>query len=166
MDFYKKFKETRDLLETNEKYQPRKREMPCCTNLGIICVEIIIILLVIYCFLLLTMICMLNYVLVGVFVFSTIKIWKTLEKIRKKLGFKYKTKDFNKFMKKENATVYSKMDFPIKLEWEKEGRWLVFILESKDDTFEQMIADRRELMFKQNDKKSQEEFAKIMNKYC
>ena len=140
--------------------------MPCCTNLGIICVEIIIILLVIYCFLLLTMICMLNYVLVGVFVFSTIKIWKTLEKIRKKLGFKYKTKDFNKFMKKENATVYSKMDFPIKLDWEKEGRWLVFILESKDDTFEQMIADRRELMFKQNDKKSQEEFAKIMNKYC
>ena len=57
-------------------------------------------------FLLFTMICMLNYVLVGVFAYSTIKIFKILEKMRKKIGFKYKTKDFVKFMKKENATVY------------------------------------------------------------
>lgn len=152
--FYKNFKETKKLLETNTKYQPRKREMPCCANFGIIILEIIVILLVIYSFLLLTMVCMLNYVLIGVFAFCTIKLYKILEKMRKKLGFKYQTKDFVKFMKKENATVYSKLDEPIKLQWEKEGRWLEFIIENKDATFEQMIADRRDEMFKRSDVKA------------
>jgi len=69
-------------------------------------------------------------------------------------------------MKKENATVYQKMDEPIKLQWEKEGRWLEFIIENKDATFEQMIADRRDEMFKRADGKAQREFAKIMNEYC
>lgn len=57
------------------------------------------------------------------------------------------------------------MDFPIKLQWEKEGRWLEFIIETEEDTYEQMIADRRELIFKQNDLKAQDEFADIMNNY-
>jgi len=57
-------------------------------------------------------------------------------------------------MKKENATVYSKLDEPIKLQWEKEGRWLEFIIENKDATFEQMIADRRDEMFKRSDVKA------------
>jgi len=146
--FYRNFKETKKELENNIKYQPRKREMPCCYNFGILMLELVIIALVVYGFLLLTMLCMLNYILIGVFILCTLKIFKILEKMRKKLGFKYKTKDFAKFLKKENATVYSKMDFGIKLSWEKEGRWLEFIIETKDDTYEQMIADRRELMFK------------------
>lgn len=89
--------------------------MPICYNLGIMLVELAIMLLVIYCFLLLTVVCMLNYVLFGVFCVCIKKIYGILEKMRKKIGVKYKTKDFTKFMKKENATVYSKMDFPIKL---------------------------------------------------
>lgn len=89
--------------------------MPCLTDFGIILLELVIIACVIYMFLLLTMLCMLNYVLFGAFAFCTIKLYKVLEKMRKKVGSKYKTKDFVKFMKKENATVYSKMDFPIKL---------------------------------------------------
>lgn len=139
--------------------------MPQTYDLFIFLIELVIIALVIYAFLLLTMLCMLNYVLIGVFAFSTIKIFKILEKMRKKIGFKYKTKDFDKFMKKENLTVYQKMDFPIKLTWEKEGRWLEFIIEDAERTYEQMIADRRELMFKQGDEFAISEFAQIMNEY-
>jgi hypothetical protein len=89
-----------------------------------------------YTFLLLTVLTMLNYVLFGGFLLCTVKLFKIMEKMRKKAGFKYKTKDFVKFMKKEQATIYSKMDYPVKLEWEKEGRWLEFIIESDEDTYE------------------------------
>ena len=104
--FYRQFLDTKHELENNVKYQPRKRQMPCHYDLGILILEIILIGLVIYTFLLLTVLCMLNYVLFGAFVIVTLKLFKILEKMRKKLGFKYKVKDFVKFMKKENATVY------------------------------------------------------------
>lgn len=146
--FYRNFKETLAELETNSKYQPRKRQVPCYQDLGIILVEIVIVVLVAYAFALLAVLCMMNYVLLAVFVICVKKLIGFLEKIRAKLGNKYKTKDFKKFMQKENDVVYSKLDIPIKLEWEKEGRWLELILEGKDDTYEQLIATRRELIFR------------------
>lgn len=135
--------------------------MPCCANFAMILIEIAVLLVCLYCTLLLSVITMLNYILFFAMLFGLFKIWKVLEKIRKKINVKYRTKDFNKFMKKENDTCYSKLDYPIKLQWEKEGRWIELILEpnqlpieegeDNEDykyTFEQMIADRRELMFK------------------
>ena len=39
----------------------------------------------------------------------------------------------------------------IEVQYEREGQWLEFLLKEDDKMFEEMIADRREKIFKRND---------------
>jgi|APSaa5957512535_1039671.scaffolds.fasta_scaffold133304_2 hypothetical protein len=61
--------------------------------------------------------------------------------------------------------VYDKFDPPIKIECEKEGSWLEFLLKHDDLMFEQLIAERREKIFKDKDTVAIEEMKKILNLY-
>lgn len=110
--------------------------MPCYLDLIVIILELVVIALVCYTFLLITILTMLNIFIFGGFIVAALKIWKVLEKMRVKVGHKYQTKDFNKYMKKQHAIVYSKMEIPLKLDWEKEGRWIQISLEQDDTSFE------------------------------
>ena len=73
------------------------------------------------------------------------------------------TKEFTKFIKEQNETVYSEMK--IRIEYEREGSWLEFLLIEDENMFEQMIADRRERIFRERDNLAIEEMKKILNDY-
>lgn len=53
----------------------------------------------------------------------------------------------------------------IKIEYEREGSWLEFLLIEDENMFEQMIADRRENIFKEKNTQAIEEMKKILNEY-
>ena len=53
----------------------------------------------------------------------------------------------------------------IKIEYEREGSWLEFLLIDDEKMFEQMIADRREKIFQDKDTQAIEEMKKILNQY-
>jgi Zn-finger domain-containing protein len=53
----------------------------------------------------------------------------------------------------------------IKIEYEREGSWLEFLLIDDEKMFEQMIADRREKIFQDKDTQAIEEMKKILNHY-
>ena len=61
--------------------------------------------------------------------------------------------------------MYDKFETPIKIEYEREGSWLEFLLKHDDLMFEQMIAERREKIFKEKDTQAIEEMKKILNLY-
>ena len=61
--------------------------------------------------------------------------------------------------------MYDKFETQIKIEYEREGSWLEFLLVHDDLMFEQMIAERREKIFKEKDTQAIEEMKKILNLY-
>ena len=156
---------TKDALEKNIKFQPRKRTMPFYLDCPIILGEFILMLLVIYVFFLIIQLALFNLVILGILIVFIKRFYVFLEAIRWKLKFNYRTKDFKKFIESQNETVYDKFDTPIKIECEREGSWLEFLLKHDDLMFEQMIAERREKIFKEKDTQAIEEMKKILNLY-
>ena len=130
------YEHTRQELERNIKYQPRKRTCPCYLNLIMCFVELILMLIVIYVFFLIIQLALFNLVILGIlFVFGN-RIYVFLEAIRWKIQFTYRTKEFDKFIKSQNETVYDKFETQIKIECEREGSWLEFLLVNDDLMFE------------------------------
>lgn len=162
---YNAYMNTKDALENNIKYQPRKRTCPCYLNFIMIIVEAILMLLVFYVFFLIIQLALFNLVILGILFVFIKRFYVFLEAIRWKLQFNYRTKDFKVFIESQNNTVYDKFETPIKIEYEREGSWLEFLLKHDDLMFEQMIAERREKIFKEKDTQAIEEMKKILNLY-
>ena len=136
------------MLENNVKYQPRKRKMPCYLEFPLILFECVFLLVIFYFFFLIIQLALFNLVILGILLVFIKKIFQFVEAIRWKCRFQYRTKEFTKFIQQQNEEVYQKLN--IKIEYEREGSWLEFLLVDDEKMFEQMIADRREQIF--NDK--------------
>lgn len=156
---------TKEKLETDIKLQPRKRTCPFCLNLFMIIIEIAIIIFVLYVFFLIIQLALFNLVILGILFVFIRRIYAFLEAIRWKFQFTYRTSEFKKFIDSQNETVYDKFETPIKIECEREGSWLEFLLKHDDLMFEQMIAERRERIFRDKDTQAIEEMKNILNLY-
>jgi hypothetical protein len=53
----------------------------------------------------------------------------------------------------------------IEVQSEKEGQWLEFILKDDEKMFEELIADRREQIFRDDDQTAIKEMGKILEEY-
>merc|ERR1712166_576245 len=122
-------------------------------------------LVIIYVFFLIIQLALFNLVILGILFVFIKRFYVFFEAIRWKLQFNYRTKDFTKFIQSQNDTVYDKFETQIKIEYEREGSWLEFLLKHDDLMFEQMIAERREKIFKEKDTQAIEEMKKILNLY-
>lgn len=102
-------------------------------------------------------------VIIGIIIFGANKLWQFTNGIRWKIEFGYKTRDFITFIEEQNQTVYSKMG--IQIEKEPQGCWLEFLLKSDEKMYEEMIAERREQIFKEKNTSAIEEMKQILNDY-
>jgi|TARA_B110000285_G_C14908440_1_gene506700 hypothetical protein len=53
----------------------------------------------------------------------------------------------------------------IEVQYEREGQWLEFLLKEDEKMFEELIADRREEIFRKNDTTAINEMGKILTEY-
>ncbi len=53
----------------------------------------------------------------------------------------------------------------IEVQYEREGQWLEFLLKEDEKMFEELIADRREEIFRKNDQNAINEMGAILNQY-
>ena len=53
----------------------------------------------------------------------------------------------------------------IEVQYEKEGQWLEFILKDDEKMFEELIADRREQIFRDDDQTAIKEMGSILEEY-
>jgi hypothetical protein len=120
--------------------------MPILIEGPIILIELAFLLIILYIFFLIIQLALFNLVILGILIVFAKKIFQFVEAIRWKCRFSYRTKEFTRFIKDQNETVYN--DMKIKIEYEREGSWLEFLLIEDENMFEQMIADRREEIFK------------------
>jgi len=95
---YNAYMHTKEALENNIKYQPRKRTCPCYLNFIMIIVEAFLMLLVMYVFFLIIQLALFNLVILGILFVFIKRFYVFLEAIRWKLQFNYRTKDFTKFI--------------------------------------------------------------------
>lgn len=106
---------------------------------------------------------MFNLVIVGILFVFFKKIYHFFDAVKEKLLFNYKTKVFDEFIKRQNANVYE--DLKIELVADREGNWLEFVLKDDEQMFEQMIAQRRQEIFRNNETLAIEEMKKILQDY-
>lgn len=137
--------------------------MPFWLEGPIMLTELVFLLIILYIFFLIIQLALFNLVILGILIVFAKKIFQFVEAIRWKCRFSYRTKEFTKFIKEQNETVYSEMK--IRIEYEREGSWLEFLLIEDENMFEQMIADRRERIFRERDNLAIEEMKKILNDY-
>lgn len=137
--------------------------MPILIEGPIILIELAFLLIILYIFFLIIQLALFNLVILGILIVFAKKIFQFVEAIRWKCRFSYRTKEFTRYIKEQNDNVYS--DMKIKIEYEREGSWLEFLLIEDENMFEQMIADRREKIFRDRNNFAIEEMKKILNEY-
>ena len=143
--------------------QPRKRKMPCWRLTIINFFEWTLLLIIIYIFFLIIQLALFNLVIVGIIWVFITKIYQFLEAFKEKWKFNYRTKDFTAFIELQNQTVYHDLD--IEIQTDREGNWLEFLLRDDEQMFEQLIALRRQDIFKNQDTYAIEEMKKILQNY-
>jgi len=137
--------------------------MPYYLFIPAILAEFIFLLFFAYVFFLIIQLALFNLVIIGIIIVIGKKIWQLVEALRWKCTFQYRTKDFIKFIDQQNQTVYGEMK--IEVQTEREGQWLEFLLKEDEKMFEELIADRREEIFRKNDQNAISEMGKILNEY-
>ena len=148
-NLYKAYLGTIKDLETNIKLQPKKRTCPCFHRFLMVFVQCLLVLILTYVFFLLFQFTLFNIVILGIELILIKRFYFFLNSIKSKLSFNYRTKEFNNYIASQNDTVYAQ--YEIKMEVEKEGTWLEFILKKEGSTFDLVIADRRDKMFNEKD---------------
>ena len=140
-----------------------KRRMPCCFSSVFFLGELLLFVMVLYVFFLVVQLALFNLVIIGILLVWLKKFWNLLETCRKSCNFDYKTKEFRKYIKIQNAEVYK--DMQIQLDPEPEGKWLEFNLQMDEQMFEKVIQLRRERIFRENNSNDIEEMKKILEEY-
>ena len=97
---------------------------------------------------------MFNLVIIGLVLRGILILKRLIDALQWNSDFDYKTKEFKKYIKKQNDEVYSNMS--IQVIEEREGLWLEFLLKQEEQMFEELIATRREEIFKDPTKHTKE----------
>ena len=92
------------------------------------------------------------------------QIWVLTDALKWKHNFSSRTNAFNEYIKEQNATEYKKLN--IEIIAEREGLWLEFLLKEEEQMFEELIAERREAIFKSPNNEAQiDQMKLILNDY-
>lgn len=137
--------------------------MPCLLTMLFLLFEAMIMIVFIYISFLIIQLALFNLVIIGIIFVILRKIFYIAETLRWKLMFDKKTKDFQKFIAKQNDNVYKNLG--IEIAEEKEGLWLEFLLRDDDKMFEEEIASRRQRIFNHKDQPAIERMKQILNEY-
>ena len=90
-------------------YQPKKKQVPCYRTCCIKCFLWILLILFAYVFILLIQLSLFNLVIIGLVLRGILILKRLISVAEFNLDFTYKTKDFKKFIKDQNAKVYSNL---------------------------------------------------------
>lgn len=99
---YAAYEHTISELETNSKYQPKTKKMPCFFQVPALVVEAMILLVFFYIFFLIIQLALFNLVIIGIIYVIGKKIVQLVEALRWKCAFQYRTKDFIQFIESQN----------------------------------------------------------------
>jgi hypothetical protein len=91
---FKAYEVTIKELESNIKFQPKRRKMPCLLTMFFLLMEAIVMILFVYMSFLIIQLALFNLVIIGIIFVMLKKIFYIAETIRWKLMFNKKTKDF------------------------------------------------------------------------
>ena len=122
--------------------------MPWYQEIPLFIIEIILLLNVLYNFLMYVTLALFNLIVFIILVFAYQKIYIGIQTIKNKIKLSQRTKDLKKFIQQQNSEVYEQLG--VRIECEKEGNWLEFILLDDEKMFEQIIADRKKDMAKRH----------------